>query len=892
MGSLYDILDITESFMARKAAAHKRHGSGLEAPRNSLELPMEKCYGFYAARDNILYGHHIAKESSAPDRYSMEVPLKKLISDDLSKRPDPPLNAPSVVARLMGVDTLPVDSKSTQRQVYEKTDKIPTRKSMDKPESKKDSVGHTRSFTDWSLQSDIDSFGQYDDMYYPKQFSSRTKPSKPKRREHPQEEELQKFKKEFEAWQAARFNVCSNVGKFACDPAQFIAQEDLNREKMFLNTRKIANEERPWENYGELSSVEMLALESCKKKVLCNSAEWKESLHASRASRPEFLASRLASCNEKFDVVSAPTKIVVLRPGPDRMHINEDSYNNTPSASEDRVDIEDFLKEVKERLKSELQGKTSKKSTTARGGGIETPYREKPSEPKRIAQRIAQEVRDSVSRDLELNLPRSESTRSYRSESHLNGSDSPEFINRDTRRYLAERLRNVLKGETHGEAPTVVRNRSRLSMPDHDKGGAVQSRVAWCDGSIGFSESFATELEKQSRSFRGEPDEAGMQQRDLSPRNLIRSLSAPVSGTSFGKLLLEDRHVLTGAHIRRKHEVIEKISVNIKKPKKDKFNIKEKVSSFRYSLTLRGRLFRRRVKSVDGLDPDRNYPFKDLATGPTVMTSFCEANENSTEVPPSPASVCSSIHEEFWRPTDYLSPISSTGANHLEDSEMSHVFREINSNLIELRRKLNQFESSVQDEAVSEQKPAAPKEVVVEDEVEAYIRDLLIASGLYGGSFIRSMTKWDPLGKPISAEAFEEVEATYGQSAKTDEFCSRKDHEDRGDRKMILDLLNEVLPATLREPVKTSKYLEKVIGSVHKPPYGRMLLSRVWDIAREYIHPPADRSCYTLDYMLARDLKSEPWSQVVDDDVSGLGRDIECWIIEDVIEEMVEDMQM
>lgn len=28
--------------------------SGLEAPRNSLELPIETSYGLYAARDNIL----------------------------------------------------------------------------------------------------------------------------------------------------------------------------------------------------------------------------------------------------------------------------------------------------------------------------------------------------------------------------------------------------------------------------------------------------------------------------------------------------------------------------------------------------------------------------------------------------------------------------------------------------------------------------------------------------------------------------------------------------------------------------------------------------------------------------------------------------------------------
>ncbi|KAL0431047.1 UNVERIFIED_CONTAM: hypothetical protein Sradi_0730700 [Sesamum radiatum] len=784
---------------------------------------METAYGLYAARDNILYAHDMIKESAAKDYYSSEAPIKKLISEEISERPNSKKNAPSVVARLMGVDTLPFESKSAPQLVYMKNESS-TGKLMGMERSRKGSADHGLSTSNCSQQLEVGCFGHYTDRYADHN-NSYMKVNKPKPREHPQEEELQKFKKEFEAFQAARFNECSNVIKFSSAPAQLIAQEDLNREKMFLyaNSKRITNSGRLREP-NDLAEIvdqhQMLPSGSCKKKNLCYSAEGKESLYLNRIPRTDFRTSQLMNSDQKLDNVSAPSKIVILRPGPDRIDINEDLWNSTPSTSEERGSIEDFLEEVKERLKSELQGKSSKRSTTVRGGGIETPYWEKPSEPREIARRIAQEVRDSVSRDLGMNLPRSESTRSNRSEIQLNAVGSPEFIDKDTRKFLAERLRNVLRGEIHQEVPMVVHNSSRLSLSDFEKCGAGQSRDTWTDGKTSYPQCFTNELEKQSRSFRGELNVGEIHPKDLSPRNLVRSLSAPVSGTSFGKLLLEDRHILTGAQIRRKHEVIEK--------------------------------------------------------------------ENSTEVPPSPASVCSSVHEEFWRAADYLSPISSSGAHQPEDSEMSHVFREINSNLNELRRKLNQLEGGVREETINVQKPAEV-EAEIEDEAEAYVRDLLIAAGLYDGSFSQSLSKWDPLGKPISTQVFEEVEETYQKNINDEESC-RKDQGEKVNHKMILNLLNEVLPSILREPANMSRYVGKAIGPVQKPPHGRKLLSQAWNIIKVYVHPPVDRSYYALDNMLARDLKSNPWSRLMDDDVNALVRDIECQIIGDMIEEMVKDI--
>lgn len=50
-------------------------------------------------------------------------------------------------------------------------------------------------------------------------------------------------------------------------------------------------------------------------------------------------------------------------------------------------------------------------------------------------------------------------------------------------------------------------------------------------------------------------------------------------------------------------------------------------------------------------------------------------------MPPSPASVCSSTPEEFWRNVDYLSQVSTPDVTVSDENGMPQVFRDISSNL-------------------------------------------------------------------------------------------------------------------------------------------------------------------------------------------------------------------
>lgn len=538
--------------------------------------------------------------------YQTDAPMKKLINEEISKRPNTRHNSPSIVARLMGVDTLPLYKKPGAQHTEKKNEK-PVISFPKEKQTKNGSIDHAPFSSKSSKQIKFESFHHNEDRD-PDPWSGNMCLKKPKPREHPQEEELQKFKKEFEAFQAARLKECSKALELGTMPSQWIAQENLNKEKMALyaNSGRKSTGEKPKELEGHVVKS------NPHKGGGLQHLGYKNDLFT--AEEGESKRTPFAIPDENLAISSGPTKIVILRPGPDNIGMgnNEESRASSSGASEERGNMEDFLEEVKERLKCELQGKSFKKGTVVRGGGIETPYSERPSDPKQIAQRIAKQVRESVTVDLGTNLLRSESTRSYRGEILNNGTGSPEFISRDTRRFLSERLRNVLKRETHQDIPMVGRKSSSVL----DKGRSRLNKVSYWD-------SGNDEQDIQSRSFRCDPDNDIMLHKELSPGNLIRSMSAPVSGTAFGKLLLEDRHVLSGAHIRRKHETIERVTVKVKKQKKERFNnLREKVSSFKYSFTLRGRMFGRKIQSVEeSISNERDF-LRNIMSGPTVMMNF------------------------------------------------------------------------------------------------------------------------------------------------------------------------------------------------------------------------------------------------------------------------------
>ncbi|KAJ7953226.1 RB1-inducible coiled-coil protein [Quillaja saponaria] len=893
MGGLAHIFYFNRGSMAKKVQNHKRHHGGVEAPQNSLELQVEASQRYCPGVD-VPYYYQFEEDLSESNCYPTEASMKKLINEELSKQSNARGNAPNIVARLMGMDMMPFDTRSTI-QSNEKRNGTLGKKLSKKERNGRGSVDQNSSYSK-SSRMEVDSFYHYTDIDDDGWISCQ-KLEKPRPREHPQEEELQKFKKEFEAWQAARFKECAKVVELETNYGQLLAQEDMNKEKMAL-----------YKDPGLVACEKPIELKSMDHTFETGShkrgdsqhhtdmldlflAKNKESFSRSRTLSRDFEQYLLLKSKNRLDKSSSPTRIVILKPGPDRVYKHEDSWISSPEILEEKGSMEVFLEEVRERLKCELQGKTVKKGYVVRGSGVETPYSEKSSERKQIAWDITKQDRESVTRDVGMNLPRSESTRSYSSEIQA----SPEFIDRDSRRFLSRRLRNIVKSETHLDVPEAACASYRSSVLDNQRVLPKQVRDTMnAENTTSCWEISKDKREMQTGSLRHGPDDSIVIHKDLSPRNLVRSLSAPVSGTSFGKLLLEDRHILTGAHIRRKLEATDTVSIDVKKQKKDRFNFKEKVSNIKYSFSLRRRLFGKKNQSVMGSQSNDSDPIsRDFMSGPTVLRSFPERHENYTEVPPSPASVCSSSQEEFWRPAEYLSPISNQDVSSKEDNGVPQVFKEISSNLNELRRQLNQLESHASEDTIIEQETIEPELIELEDQAESYIRDLLIASGLYTGSWDKSLLRGDTLAKPIGNSVFEEVEESYRKLAKGSESSIKDQNEKKEDHKLLLDLLNEALSSVLGSPSTMSKFRRKLIGfSMLPPPRGKELLCLVWEIICVYLYPPADKSYYSLDSMVARDLGSIPCPGLINNEIITFGREIECLIIGDLVEEFAKDMHL
>ncbi|KAK8304590.1 hypothetical protein V6Z12_D03G002600 [Gossypium hirsutum] len=632
MGGFFHFFEFNHSNMARKILAHKRHVGGLEAPRNSLELQLENSQN-YCAVDDLPCSYEVEEDWAAKNYCRTEASMKKLINEEMSKQSNTRQNTPSIVARLMGMDALPLDSKPIV---------VPSRDGAPAQE-----------------------FG------------------KPRPCEHPQEEELQKFKKEFEAWQAARLRECSkvvDVGSIS------MAQEKLSKEKMaHYSGSERAKHEKPLESKRFAVKENMYEMGLHRRhKSEPFTAEQKES--RSRCTNKDFQLPSMIHYNEKVD--AAPTRIVILKPG---------KWNRNP-------------------------------------------FNEKPSDPRQIAKHIAEQVRENVSKDLKMNLVRSESTKSYRSSVQFNGPGSQS---------------------------------SSTKIQEH-----------------------SYEQEMQTRSFRHGDD-----------------------------LLLEDRHILTGAQIRRKHEGIENVQVDVEKRKREKFNLKEKVSNIKYGLTLRRRLFGRKIQSMVDTYGAYDGPVKDILSGTNSYKLQREA-------------------------LDYPSPISTHDVTLGEENAVQQVFKEISSNLNELRRQLNELESDGVDDISIEKESTESEMGDIEDQAEGYVRDLLVASGLYGGSCDKSLSRWDLLAKPIGDAVFEQVEESYRKSGKEND-----ENDKKVDRKVLLDLLNEALSTILGPPVTLSRFRRKLVGSsILPPPRGRKLLNSV--------------CYYSLDSMVARDLGSTPWSSLMDEETN------------------------
>ncbi|RZC67395.1 hypothetical protein C5167_011075 [Papaver somniferum] len=896
MGGLFHLFDFSQSGTSRKS--QKRLIDGLEAPRNSLELPSESSPRYRAIGDKITYLHQVNQKTSKQNISSNGAPMKKLINEEILKDSDSRRGVPSIVARLMGMDILPSETKPaiqvSEKKIKPKQERSPGKEHvasnpyLDKPLNSK-------SQTPYNL---LPNSGEMDPDKSCHVFGN------PRPREHPQEEQLQKFKKEFEAWQAAT----------VWEQARVVEGSHKEKRTTYTGPRITRRQEKLTELNGH--RPELPVKSSARERGDSYHRRYKSDDLDARNPK-DFISTRnkckttssfepQTYCNTRDRKHSAATRIVVLKPGLDRSPGSEDSWARSSDGIEDEVSIEDFLEEVKEKLRSERRAKKAvKRDFIVIRNGVEFPFDAKPSSSKKIAQNIAKKVRECASRDFGMKLLRTESMKSYGSEIQVGESEeSPEFISREMRKVLSKRLKNVLIGEI--DASGITPNESRNSF----------SRDGFGSGKRSHWENMEDENEFQTNSRNGEQSYQLRSTGEMLPRsNLLRSMSAPVSsGTSFGKLLLEDRHVLTGAQLRRKHEVADNVPTELTRSSstKDKFNLRGKFSSLN-NFTLKSRLFGGKLELVDETESNNGPVFDRNAftSGPTVMMSLGNTHENCTEVPPSPASVCSSVHEECCEPDESTSHVAAADASAMDEpAESTNLTSKTDVSAMEMDRshshhvfkvpgdELRPDESGLDQETATEE--VKEEEQVVDDAAEmmvtekACIKDLLRISGLYdggGGGYESRLSagadfKWVPLGICVFDKVEESRKANNSNKSDGESNTTLEQNH-----KVIFDLVNEAL-YTILEPCFTTT----AVGPTRMP-RGKRLLEKVWRMIGMYINPPEQTdderrlSFYSLDAVVARDLGTNSWLDLNLDDSEDqlIGKEIGGSILDELIQETVRD---
>lgn len=893
MGGLLQFFDFNHAFSSWKFLMHKKNNDGLEAPRNSLEFPMEAANSYHDIPEDIPYScqvkHHSVQMNSCPNG----APVGKSIGQEMSTSKNDRCNRPSIVARLMGMDTLPSELKP-MNHVTERKDK----KLMVGQEPSEIVSTHKASVISTPFRQTKQEILPYDIEQDFSQSAKSLNLRKPRSREHPQEEALQKFKKEFEAWQSSRTWERSRTLELESDFKQanmkILAQGNVSGGKMARfkdSKRKLSFKEttkpKDYVSTARLKTDTLHAGVPTNEGVMTkrNQSISRNDVALRNGAKTNLTHVRLANFDNKMYRSSA-AKIVILKPSSERSDDIEESLVSSPEIIEKENNVQDFLEEVRKKLDFEIQGK-ARHDTTVRRTSVDTYTSERSIDPKQIARDIAKQIRESVANDFRSTLVCAESTRSYRSEAQFNGSNSPEFLRRDRRKLLSDRLKNVLRNETDIEIPLTATQRPGTSVsrketmrlrPTYDLSKKGKKEIYWED-----KEAIT---ESKTRCFRHENENSvAFDSEAVSPRNLVRSFSAPVSGTAFGKFLSEDQHLLTGAPICRKHEAHVHTSGEGRRNKKDGFNFRGRVSNFK------GKFFGKKINSMVGTAEDDIPSMKTVVTAPSVFLNTRIAQENSTEVPPSPASMSTSSLDEIYRP-GYPSPVSPFEDSFTEDSSSSQVFGELSSELpvTELNSLLELGENNAPEEVGNKGRPDEDETVEAEGPAKAFVRNVLVTAGLYEGQpFDQVFSRWTPLTKPISQWVFEKVEETYDKNWNVNDGesplynCSTN-----VGHKMLFDLINEALPRVIQATTTSSTFKTWVLGP-NRLPHGKRLLDNLWRQIEIHINPQRGPS-YSSDNLVARDLSMIPWSGVLHEDIDVMGRDIECIIVGELIDEFVWDI--
>ncbi|KAL6873969.1 hypothetical protein ACP4OV_014051 [Aristida adscensionis] len=767
---------------------------------------------------------------------------------------------PSVIARLMGIDTIPTTSKGGVIMQPEEMKPL----SSSTTEIK---VMPPRSSPFKNPKCGLLSYrGRHGDS---RQCLKKMRvPGRSRSwQRHPQEDLLQKIKEDFQKWQTSKaLESARTVTALGNSSAhldgrciQIIAQENLRKEKMArygFGHKVIGNE--------------------CSKKSVVQETNPEHVANVEAEAKSEKTVIKVLRTPEKFrglevgkggqnhctyENLHSPTRIVLLKPTSDIDSKDGEMFFGLSKVKRDES-MEEFIQEVKERLKKELKMNARSELSTICWA----------TEPKEIARDIAKRIKQTVNTNLGRRLSRSEAFRAFRGDRKRESAKHayPEHIKLDTRKVLDQDQRpKSVTSRTETISPEKYEEESINLLPIKSRRRArsltgvslsgVGSDEQNCTGDCLMKNNVVSEVAISSNIF--------------SPHKLVRlvrSFSAPESGISRGKLYVDDS---VGS---RKHGGASEISSESGAVTSGSFSFRGTVSSLRQSFSLRRKLFGKKTHSSKKPFFEELKPQMAINMSPSPSESFRLLNvaqASFTELPPSP-----------------VSPLEVVGHS------SSHFFSDLNlnCNFPELSPKcLSESEA-----------PASELSYMTGTTVEtscnqdkAYIREVLIAAGLYDDGSIdnKANARVDSMARPICDDVFEEVEDIYyyrdmdmghdiGMYNDTGVLGNPTDH------RMLFDLANEALQC-LVETAKTGSSLRQWVIDSTGVSRGRKLVDDVWQQVQALKYPQM-QEMQTIEGMVEYEVRKYMWMEVLYEDVYVVGRKIERAIFDELIEGLLTEVDV
>ncbi|KAJ4968361.1 hypothetical protein NE237_015062 [Protea cynaroides] len=630
MGRMVNLFDLSANVTRNRLLTEKAHRDGLPVYRNQSDVAKV----LEPIKDQIedkSTGYESRMSSS--NKKSSGTPMKMLIAQEMSKETESKHKPPSVVAKLMGLDALPV------KQLNSTAQKSPPRgylRNTYTPQGTLSRYQHQElGFRDKPIQHEIHQFEEqreYKDVYEVRQQSSRTNsvrdklPQKGKHNQNIDEKRMALVRQKFieakrlatdeklrqsKEFQDALEVLSSNKDlflKFLQEPNSLFSQHLYELQSIppppQTNRITVLKPSKTMEN--RYAGAEKHEGQTKKQTQLIEANGWDKD-------RPNWSS---VFTNQKDDSSAQPTRIVVLKPSPGKTH-DVRTVGSSPTSSprlqsskgyygepedDEAQDSRGVAMEITQQMHENLSG--HHRNETLLSSVFSNGYVGDDSSLNRSENEYVEEGNLS---DSEVMTPTSRHSwdyinrfgSPYSSSSFSRASYSPESsVCREAKKRLSERWTLMTSNGSGPEQRQVRRSSSTLGemLALSDTKKTARSGEEDCDGSrnVFSSRSCGGEQDLMAPTLSGstsrDEDESGSTRRgkdesvEVSPRNLVRSRSVPVSSTVYGsRLNVEVPDPEMGKSIVLKEET---------KSKSRKSSFKGKVSSlffFRGKKTSKGK---------------------------------------------------------------------------------------------------------------------------------------------------------------------------------------------------------------------------------------------------------------------------------------------------------------